>query len=85
MIPSAVRGIFLLPPTGLFLHEIGRNPFHQQGGGFSRQIGWEWGKIPTWWEKSLRGNGKRAEKKSGMVGKIPTWSEKKDGEGYMQA
>jgi hypothetical protein len=53
----------------VFLHEIGRDPFHQQGGNFSPQIGWEWGKIPTWWEKSLCGNGYRAEK-------IPTWSEK---------
>jgi hypothetical protein len=82
-VPSAVRRIFLLPPTALFLHEIGRDPFHQQGGDFSRQIGWGWGKIPTWWENSFRGNGKRAEKN-------PTRSEefrhgrKKDGEGYMK-
>ncbi len=69
MIPSAVRRIFLLPPTALILHKIGRDPFHQQGGVFSWKIGWEWGKIPTWWEKSLHGNGKRAEKN-------PTWSEK---------
>jgi hypothetical protein len=60
----------------VFLHEIGRDPLHQQGGNFFRQIGWEWGKIPTWWEKSLCGNGNRAEKNSDMVGKIPTWLEK---------
>jgi hypothetical protein len=68
MIPSAVTGIFLLPPTAFFFYEIGLDPFRQQGGDFSREIGWEWGKIPTWWEKSLCGNGKRAEI-------IPTWSE----------
>jgi hypothetical protein len=72
MIPSAVRGIVLLPPTAFFLHEIGRDPFHQKGGDFSLQIGWEWGKIPTWWEKSLCGNGNGAEK-------IPTWPEKRWG------
>jgi hypothetical protein len=52
MIPSAVRGIFLLPPTAFFLHEIGPDPFRQQQRDFSRHIEWEWGKIPTLWEDS---------------------------------
>jgi hypothetical protein len=45
------------------------------------------GKIPTWWEKFLLGNGTRSEnfphsrKNSHIVGKIPTWSEKKTGRG----
>jgi hypothetical protein len=62
MILSAVCGIFLLPPTAFFLHEIGRDPLHQQGGDFSRHIGWELGKIPIWWEKSLHGNRKTTDK-----------------------
>jgi len=39
------------------------------------------GKIPTWWEKFLLGNGTWSEKfphsrkNSHIVGKIPTWSE----------
>jgi hypothetical protein len=28
---------------------------HQQGGDFSQHIGWELGKIPTWWEKFRHG------------------------------
>ncbi len=84
MIPSAVRRIFLLPPTAFFCM-IGRDPFRLQGGDFSRHIGWEWGKIPTWWEKFLLRNGTWSEKlrhswkNFDMDGKIPTWSEKKTG------
>jgi hypothetical protein len=79
-----VRGIFLLLPTSLFLHEIhvGQDPFRQQGVDFSRHIGWEWGKIPTWWEKFWH-SGKNSSLEMGlgrnnydMVGKIPTWLEK---------
>jgi hypothetical protein len=52
MIPSAVRVIFLLPPTAFFLHEIGRDPFRQQGGDFSQHIGWELGKFRHGGKKS---------------------------------
>jgi hypothetical protein len=75
MVPSTVRGIFVLPRR--FLHEIGWDPFRQQGRDFSRHIGWENGKTA---EKFWYGR-----KNSNMVRKIPTWLEKKDGEGYMQA
>jgi hypothetical protein len=34
MIPSAVRGIFLLPPTAFFCIRQTGEPFHQQGGDF---------------------------------------------------
>jgi hypothetical protein len=44
------------------MHEIGRDPFRQQGEDFSRHIELEWGKIPTWWEKFLLGNGTWSEK-----------------------
>jgi hypothetical protein len=62
------------------LHEIGWDSFRQQGGDFSRHIGWEWGKISTWWEKFLLGNG-HGQKNFDIVRKIPTWSEKKTGRG----
>ncbi len=31
------------------------------------------GKIPTWWENSIRGNRKTAGKNSAMVGNFPQW------------
>jgi hypothetical protein len=34
------------------------------------------GKISTWWENSVRGNGKTAGKNSGMVGIFPQWEKK---------
>jgi hypothetical protein len=64
MIPSAVRGIFLLPPTA-FLHQIDRGslpsirrgffPTYRMGIGKKSYIE---GKIPTWWEKFLSGRKK---------------------------
>jgi hypothetical protein len=68
MIPSAGRGIFLLPPTAFFCIRYTGDPFHQQGGDFSQHIGWELGKILTWREKFRHGG-----KNSDMVGKIPPW------------
>jgi len=56
MFPSAVKEYLHCHPQR-FLPEIGQDPFRQQGGDFSRHIGWEWGKIPTWWEKFLLGKG----------------------------
>jgi hypothetical protein len=64
MIPSAVRGIFLLPPTAFFLHQIDRGSLASTRRGFfpAYRMGIEKnsdmvGKIPTWWEKFLFGNG----------------------------
>jgi hypothetical protein len=89
MIPSAGRGIFLLPPTA-FLHQIDRGslPLTRRGFfpaywmGIGKNSDME-GKIPTWWEKFPHG-GKNSSLKMGhsrknsdMEGKIPTWSEKK--------
>jgi hypothetical protein len=34
------------------------------------------GKIPTWWENSVRGNRKTAGKYSVMVGNFPQWEKK---------
>jgi hypothetical protein len=34
------------------------------------------GKIPTWWENSVRGNRKTAGKNSAMVGNFPQWEKK---------
>ncbi len=34
------------------------------------------GKIPTWWENSVRGNRKTARKNSAMVGNFPQWEKK---------
>ncbi len=34
------------------------------------------GKIPTWWENSVRGNRKTAGKYSLMVGNFPQWEKK---------
>jgi hypothetical protein len=73
VIPSAVRGIFLMPPSAFFCIRYTGDPFHQQGGDFSQHIGWELGKIPTWWEKFFLGNGTWWEKF--LLGN-GTWSEK---------
>jgi hypothetical protein len=65
MIPSAVRGIFLLPPTEFFLYQIDQGalpstrrgffPAYRMGIGKNSDMV---GKIPPWkWD---------------MVGKIPT-------------
>jgi hypothetical protein len=88
--PLLLEEYFYCHPQRFFAWD----PFRQQGGVFSRHIGWEWGKIPTWWEKFPLW-------KWDMFGKIPTiptWSEKfrhgrknsdmvgkKDWEGYMKA
>jgi hypothetical protein len=34
------------------------------------------GKIPTWWENSVRGNRKTTGKNSAMVGNFPQWEKK---------
>jgi hypothetical protein len=69
MIPSAVRGIFELPPTSFFWLEIKWDHMLQQGWDFCLHIGWKngktAGKIPTWSEKFRHG-----WKNSDMVGKI---------------
>jgi hypothetical protein len=56
--PSLVRGIFLVHNHGVFCNTVDRP-------------GWEMtGKIPAWWEKSLRGREwENGRKISGMVGK----------------
>jgi hypothetical protein len=69
MIPSAVRRIFLLPPTAFFLHKIDRGslastrrgffPAYRMGIGKNSDMV---GKIPTWLEKFLLGNGTWSEK-----------------------
>jgi hypothetical protein len=69
MIPSAVRGIFVLPPSAFFLHQIDRGslpstrrgffPAYRMGIGKNSDME---GKIPTWWEKFFLGNGTWSEK-----------------------
>ncbi len=85
---SSKRKIFLLPPTAFFCIRQTGDPLHQQGGDFSRHIGWELGKILTWWEKFRHGGknsslemGHDGRKNSHIFGKIPTWLEKKTGRG----
>ncbi len=56
--PLQLEEYFYCHPQG-FLHEIGRDPFRQQGGDFFRHIGQEWGKIPTWSEKFRHGRKQR--------------------------
>jgi hypothetical protein len=76
---SSKRNIFTATHS-VFLHQIDR-------GSLASHIGWELGKIPTWWEK-FRHGGKNSSlemgqgrKNSHIVGKIPTWLEKKTGRG----
>jgi hypothetical protein len=59
-------------------------PFHQQGGDFSRYIGWELGKIPTLWEK-FRHSGKDSSLEMGHGRKNSHIVGIKDREGYMKA
>jgi hypothetical protein len=74
MIPSAVRGIFLLPPTAFFVSDRPGSPSINKEGIFP-------GIKDRNWEK-FRHGGKNFSlamghggKNSHIVGKIPTWSE----------
>jgi hypothetical protein len=77
MMPSAVRGIFLLPPTAFFFASYRPGISFINKEGISQHIGWELGKISTWWEK-FRHGGKNSSLEMGhgrknyhIVGKIP--------------
>jgi hypothetical protein len=77
---SSKRNIFTATHS-VFLHQIDRGALPSTRRGFSRHIGWELGKITTWWEK-FRHGGKNSSlemehgrKNSHIDGKILTWSE----------